>query len=94
MDVAKYTNLPDSLSPDETRKLFKELLAVQPPQDPVDAIALAQAMDEVADRHWHTYTVLDSPTRKEVDEWVISNWDRVLCRRFEHSSRSWQSLDW
>lgn len=81
MDIAKYKNLPDSLTADETRVLFKELLAVQPPQDSEEAVALAQAMDEVADRHWHTYTLLDSAMRKEVDDWVINNWDRSSLKK-------------
>lgn len=81
MDTDKYANLPDSLTPDETRCLFNELLAVEQPQIPDDAVALAQAMDEVADRHWHTYTLLDDATRKDVDAWVIRNWDRSSLKK-------------
>jgi hypothetical protein len=81
MDIAKYANLPDSLTPDETRVLFKELLAVPRPQNPEHAIALAQAMDEIADRHWHTYTLLDNATRKEVDDWVSHAWDRNSLKK-------------
>jgi predicted DNA-binding transcriptional regulator YafY len=76
MDTAKFVNLPDSLTTDETHALFKELLALQPTETPKDAVALAQAMDEVADRHWHTYTLLDDAIRNAVDDWVMNNWDR------------------
>jgi hypothetical protein len=81
MDTTKYANLPDSLTPDVTRGLFKELLAVKQPQSSVDAVALAQAFDEVADRHWHTYTLLDDETRKDVDDWVIRSWDRSSLKK-------------
>ena len=81
MDTSKYTNLPDSLTQDETHHLFEELLAMEQPQSPDDAVALAQAMDEVADRHWHTYTLLDDTTRENIDAWVIRNWDRSSLKK-------------
>lgn len=84
MRTSKYTDLPDSLSPDETRKLFWELLGMGRPKDREEALEIAEAMEEVADRHWHTYTLLDDQTRQAVDGWVIANWDRnsqAMARR-------------
>lgn len=75
MDLSKYASLPDSLTPVETCRLFRELLALEQQPSSTEAIALAEAMDEIADRHWHTYSLLDDSTRRDVDAWVIRNWD-------------------
>lgn len=77
MDLAKYALLPDSLTPDETRSLFRELMATGEPPNAEEGAALADAMNEVADRHWHTYTLLDGTTRNAVDDWVVHHWDRT-----------------
>jgi hypothetical protein len=75
MNLAKFENLPDSLNPEEIRRLFKELLSIQNAHDLEHSVRLAHAMDEIADRQWHTYALLDDRTRTEINNWVMSQWD-------------------
>src|SRR3954470_4378496 len=75
MDLSKYADFPDSMTRSETNALFKELLAIPMAGDEGDVIAVLEAMYQLADRQWHTHTLLDRSTRTEVDEWVIRNWD-------------------
>src|SRR5437879_2521736 len=75
MDLSKYRNLPDSLTPDQTRSLLEELMQLPKPSGESEAVAMAKAFDQVADGHWHTYVLLDEVTRNRVDDWVLQNWN-------------------
>lgn len=76
MDLQRFKGLPDGMEPEETAALFRELLAINTSSGSMEAIRLAEAFCEVAERHWHTYTLLDNATRMQVDGWVMSHWDR------------------
>ena len=75
MELDKFKNAPDILEPDEVRKLFEELLAMPKPANDESAIEITLALSEVADRQWHTYSLLDKQTMRALDNWIAVNWN-------------------
>jgi hypothetical protein len=75
MDLEKYANAPDSMEPEEVLHLFEELLAMPQPSTPDEAILFSEALWEVANRQWHTYTPLNSKTKQVLNNWIVTNWD-------------------
>jgi len=55
--------------------LIKELLTIGLPETSNEILELVEAMDEVVERQWNTYSLLDSETRRALDEWVQYVWD-------------------
>ncbi|MBI4762099.1 MAG: hypothetical protein ACOYYF_11095 [Chloroflexota bacterium] len=62
-------NLPDYLSPEELQQYFLKLLDAAPK---MDAVNVVDALWELADRQWHTYTCLDDGIKTKVDKYVSS----------------------
>jgi len=77
----KYSQLPETLTPDEARGHFLELLAIPLPKTEEAIDDHVEAMSKVADRQWHTYTVLDARTRDKLDAWVSTVWNRHALKR-------------
>ena len=67
--------MPDVVDVEETRRAFEELLAKPKPSSSDEAIDFAEAMWQIADRQWHTYSQLDERTKKSLDDWIAANWD-------------------
>lgn len=74
-ELEKYSNAPEGLDTEGVLRLFDELLTMPQPVNSDDATTMAEALWQVADRQWHTYSVLDSQTKRRLDNWIIVNWD-------------------
>lgn len=69
----KYQDLPDSMDTAEVRQHFDEVLAAAVTSK-YDDHDVAETLWELADRQWHTYTLLDETTRESVENWIAAHW--------------------
>ena len=76
VNLGKYVNAPEGLGPAEVQRLLDEFLDLPQPASADEALTRSEALWQLADRHWHTYTSLQNPTKKRIDEWIRRNWDR------------------
>ena len=68
MKVEKYANLPDSMEEGDLLKMFD--LFLQEAKDDPDISGCLISLNELADRQWHTYSLLRSDVRKKIDKYV------------------------
>ena len=71
-----YHLLPEGVS---SEKLALEFGYVLDQQEQLDTIALMQILDELSDRQWHTYSLLDESVKKRIETLLIFRW----CDRLE-----------
>ena len=71
--LRKYFELPETISAEEAKTLFEEILCI--PCGPEDAVQIADAIAEIADKQWHTYQRLNPTTMEQLEHWVASHWN-------------------
>lgn len=74
-DIDRYASLPDSMPAEEVADLFIELLDEVERDNTADRMRVVEALGELSERQWHTYTELAPSIRKRVESWIICNWD-------------------
>jgi hypothetical protein len=82
MNVAKYSELPDSMESEDLAVLFHELLDYADFSNSTGGISsgneslnIAEALTELADRQWHTYEKLDVSIQNRIEKWIQSTWN-------------------
>jgi hypothetical protein len=68
-----YRDLPDSMDQKEVLHYIDELLSASDRQKD-DRGEVAEALYELAMRHWHTYEMMPSNYKDRIDEWIAQNW--------------------
>lgn len=66
-----YRSLPEGMAPDEIQCELEALLLVHME---MSSLQLMEALEELADRQWHTYTLLAAPLIARVEQLIISRW--------------------
>ena len=64
-----YRSLPDSMTPEAIQCELEALLLVNME---MSSLQFMEALEELADRQWHTYTLLASPLMARVEQLIIS----------------------
>lgn len=72
--TAYYSSLPDSMTVDEVEFEFRQLLHGLETQR-VNRACFINALMELSERQWHTYSVLNSCVRARIEEYLLSVWD-------------------
>lgn len=82
MNLAKYSELPDSMEAADLAVLFHELLdyanssnSTEGNSNQMEVLNIAEALAELADRQWHTYDKLDESIQKRMERWIQANWN-------------------
>jgi hypothetical protein len=65
----RVLKLPDYVDSAGLKAYFAEVVASQE-----NVLFLIEALDELADRQWHTYTKLDLPTQLLIEDWFKTTW--------------------
>lgn len=76
MELKKYYQLPDSMASEDLAILFKELLDLPQEKNCFGVLEIAEALDQLADRQWHTYSEVDVTIKANITEWLKSNWSK------------------
>jgi hypothetical protein len=74
MNVDLYHSLPETLDAAELKTLFVKLLQ-QPVRSRSDALNIAVALCELADRQWHNFELVAPEIADLISDWIVSNWD-------------------
>lgn len=74
IDFNKYAELPDSMNQESVLALFTELLDFLDAESRWDRDDVVDALYELADRQWHTYSLLNPDLRNRVERWIFENW--------------------
>jgi hypothetical protein len=78
--VIDYKKLPDYLSPDELRMYFEDILRQIETRSEVDQSYFIDALWELADRQWHTYTLIAPDLAERIEAFIERIWIH-LCDR-------------
>lgn len=70
----KYVALPNGMRPPEVQKAFDDLFAEIDADGQLKALDVLEAFYELADRQWHSYSILPSTYKQMVEEWIKSHW--------------------
>ncbi|WP_133775954.1 hypothetical protein [Pseudomonas graminis] len=71
---AYYSTLPDSMTVDEVEAEFQGLLNFLEGQR-FDSVWFIKPLMELAERQWHTYSVLSPCLKARIEDHLISAWD-------------------
>ncbi|MEX5590398.1 hypothetical protein [Pseudomonas urmiensis] len=66
-----YQSLPDGMPPQSIRDEFEAILLAP---DDMATLPLTEALYELADRQWHTYSLLDEALKGRLEQLLISRW--------------------
>jgi hypothetical protein len=69
--LKNYNKLPDYLPKDVLKKYFYGLLETASNSEDVDVDSIINGLWELANRQWHTYTVLDDNIKSRIDKLII-----------------------
>lgn len=70
----KFILLPDGMESLEVQKNFDELLSDVESKTDLDVLDVMEALYQLADRQWHTYTILPAEYKKRVERWIGEHW--------------------
>lgn len=70
-----YRSLPDGMAPEAIHRELEELLMMH---SEMSTLQLMEALEELADRQWHTYSLLAAPLKVCVEQLIISRWQDQL----------------
>ena len=79
-----YKKLPDYLSPDELRRYFEDILRQIETQPEVDQSYIIDALWELADRQWHTYTLIAPDLAERIEAFIEGVWVQLCDRQDSH----------
>ncbi|MFC3745607.1 hypothetical protein ACFORK_02715 [Paenibacillus sp. GCM10012306] len=65
-----YKSLPDYISTIQLIELFEEFLFSISSRT-IDVEIALESLFELSDRQWHTYELLDSDVKSEIETWII-----------------------
>jgi len=82
--VIDYKKLPDYLSPDELRRYFEDILRQIETQPEVDQSYIIDALWELADRQWHTYTLIAPDLAERIEAFIEGVWVQLCDRQDSH----------
>ncbi len=75
-------SLPDAMDQALILQHFDELLRIANGRQH-DRDDIAQALFELADRYWHTYTMVPPDYKNRIEQWVADTWhDEALTREY------------
>lgn len=70
----KYILLPDGMDPLDVQKCFDELLSEAETSVNLQVCDVLEALYELADRQWHSYTILPAEYKNRVEQWLKGHW--------------------
>lgn len=72
----KYYELTETISLEDVKKYFEELISISSSEiSSEEKLELLRALDEIADKQWHTYTTIASDLKEAVSKCVVGIWD-------------------
>ncbi|MGG1636011.1 hypothetical protein MHH56_19065 [Paenibacillus sp. FSL K6-3182] len=80
-----YKSLPDYISTSRLKELFEELVT----KIKLQAFSVEEALEallELSDRQWHAYELLDNNLKNEIENWILSNWNKESINDVEFIS--------
>ncbi len=75
MDLSRYAALPDAMPLADVWQCISDILDLAESGDCTDEREVAEALNEMADRQWHTYERLEVGLRGRIDAWIERVWD-------------------
>lgn len=66
-----YRSLPEGMTAEAVERELEEFLLMQAD---MGVIQFMEALDELADRQWHTYSLLSESLRFRLEKLIISRW--------------------
>jgi len=70
----KYRELPDGMEPAEVQKAFDGLFSEMATNAEPDVLDVVEALYQLADRQWHTYSVLPAEYKNRLEQWIDEHW--------------------
>jgi len=76
MNIINYIdNLPESMEREEIQKYFEAILEMAESGNELTDEIIAEALWELSNKQWHTYTLIDSSIKARVESWVTKAWN-------------------
>ena len=74
IDLKMYIGLPDGMRSHEVKLYIEKLVeTIQTDSSPENISVFLEALNELADRQWHTYEQIDSKLSKKVEEVLMAS---------------------
>ena len=74
MIYEKYNKLPDGMTSVDVKAAFDELFAEIKATAVLEIPDVLEAIFQLADRQWHTYSILSQEYKDKIEVWVSEHW--------------------
>jgi len=85
-DIKEYESLPDSMTASELSELFTNLIAIAHQQPKISRDLIMDALYELANRQWHTYSLIHDDVKILIETWIINNFNSESLKFVENAT--------
>ena len=68
--LKNYNELPDYMNVKDIHRLFDDLMNAVDESPNTDSVTIVNGLWELADRQWHTYTLLEPRTKERIENYI------------------------